>query len=53
MQKDTTFWFYTWQDCDLVYASRLGEQAYCARDFHADCSTFSGDLQVLLCLCTH
>ena len=30
MQKDTSFWFYTWQDCDLIYASRTEVSKYCS-----------------------
>jgi hypothetical protein len=31
-------WFYTWQDCDMIYATR-NKETYCAQPF-ADCDAF-------------
>ena len=44
LQKGTSFWFYTWQDCDLIYSTRnIG--SYCDRNYHSNCGAFSGNLQ--------
>jgi hypothetical protein len=37
----TSFWFYTWQDCDLIYATRQGQNEYCA-DTYKKCGDYKG-----------
>ena len=41
-------WFFTWQDCDLIYSTR-NQDTYCDRPFHSQCSVYQGDLQVRCC----
>ena len=36
-------WFYTWQDCDFIYATR-NPTTYCSQS-NIDCSTYDGNLQ--------
>ena len=46
MQKGTSFWFYTWQDCDLIYSTRTEPAEYC--EGTVDCSVYEGgDLKAL------
>ena len=39
LQKGTSFWFYTWQDCDLIYSSRTPVEQYCAGP--QDCTKYT------------
>lgn len=41
LQAGTSFWFYTWQDCDLIYATRQGQDKYCA-DASKKCGAYKG-----------
>ena len=46
LQKGTSFWFYTWQDCDLIYSTRTDPAKYC--DGPVDCGRYAGgDLKAL------
>jgi hypothetical protein len=42
VQSGTSFWFYTWQDCDLIYSTRTPLDKYCSTD-GKDCSLWKGD----------
>jgi hypothetical protein len=32
VQKGTSMWFYTWQDCDMINATRTNPEIYCGRE---------------------
>ena len=36
--KGTSFWFYTWQDCDFIYATR-NPDTYCGQAY-ANCNSY-------------
>jgi hypothetical protein len=46
MQKGTSMWFYTWQDCDMIYASR-NPDTYCSRP-GISCDAYPQDLHTRL-----